>query len=353
LYNYFFWPRINYTIWVDMCHGFRIVKFKKAGRCIIIIKTFKFMATNFWKDKNVVITGGNGFLGKHLVTEIKSQNPKSIFIPERPEYDLRKYEDCLKAAKKGDIVIHLAANVGGIGYNREFPATLFDDNILMGTFMMMAARDAKVKKYVAMGTICAYPKFTPVPFKEENLWDGYPEETNAPYGLAKKMQLVQAASYRQQYGFNAIFLLPVNLYGPGDNFNPKSSHVIPALIKKFVEATKNGEKEVVVWGTGAASREFLYVDDAARAIMLATEKYDKSDPVNLGAGFEITIKDLANLIKDQTGFKGKITWDKTKPDGQPRRMLDVGRAKKEFGFAAKTPFRKGLKETIEWYKKNY
>lgn len=310
------------------------------------------MKTNFWKDKRVVITGGNGFLGKHLVAKIKSQNPESIFIPERPEYDLRRYEDCLKAAKKGDVVIHLAANVGGIGYNREFPATLFDDNILMGTFMMMAARDAKVKKYVAMGTICAYPKFTPVPFKEENLWDGYPEETNAPYGLAKKMQLVQAASYRQQFGFDAIFLLPVNLYGPGDNFDPKSSHVIPALIKKFVDATEKGEKEVVVWGSGKASREFLYVDDAARAIMLATEKYDKADPVNLGAGFEITIKDLANLIKDLTGFKGKIVWDKTKPDGQPRRMLDVSRAKKEFGFTASTSFENGLRETIDWYIKN-
>ncbi len=310
------------------------------------------MKTNFWKDKRVVITGGNGFLGKHLVEKIKSQNPKSIFIPERPEYDLRRYEDCLKAAKKVDIIIHLAANVGGIGYNREFPGTLFDDNILMGTFMMMAAREAKVKKYVALGTICAYPKFTPIPFKEENLWMGYPEETNAPYGLAKKMQLVQAQAYRQQFGFNAIFLLPVNLYGPGDNFDPKSSHVIPALIKKFVDATEKREKEVVVWGTGKASREFLYVEDAARAIMLATEKYDKPDPVNLGAGFEITIKDLVEKIKKLTGYNGKIVWDKTKPDGQPRRMLDTSRAKKEFGFTASTSFEKGLRETIDWYIKN-
>jgi len=272
-----------------------------------------------------------------------------VFVPDRSEYDLRKYEDCLKVAKKGDVIIHLAANVGGIGYNREFPATLFDDNILMGTFMMMAARDAGVKKYVALGTICAYPKFTPVPFKEENLWDGYPEETNAPYGLAKKMQLVQSEAYRQQYGFNSIFLLPVNLYGPGDNFDPKSSHVIPALIRKFVEAKENGDKEVVVWGTGKASREFLYVDDAAKAIMLATEKYNKSEPVNLGAGFEITIKDLANLIKKLTDYGGKIVWDREKPDGQPRRMLDVTKAKKEFGFQASTSFEDGLRKTIDWY----
>jgi GDP-L-fucose synthase len=262
-------------------------------------------------------------------------------------------------AKKGDVIIHLAANVGGIGYNREFPATLYDDNILMGTFMMMAARSAKVGKYVALATICAYPKFTPVPFKEKDLWNGYPEETNAPYGLAKKMQLVQSEAYRAQHGFNSICLFPVNLYGPGDNFNPKSSHVIPALIKKFVEAAKEeglrpvgptARREVVVWGTGKASREFLYVEDAAEGIVKATEKYNKSDPVNLGAGFEIKIRDLANLIKKHTGFKGKIVWDKTKPDGQPRRRLDVSLAKKEFGFAAKTSFDEGLKETIEWYK---
>jgi GDP-L-fucose synthase len=311
------------------------------------------MAKNFWTDKKVVITGGDGFLGRHLIAKIKAKGPKSIFIPEFPKYDLRKYEDCLEVAKKGDVIIHLAANVGGIGYNREFPATLFDDNILMGTFMMMAAKEAKVKKYVALGTICAYPKFTPVPFKEENLWYGYPEETNAPYGLAKKMQLVQAQAYRQQYGFNAIFLLPVNLYGPGDNFNPKSSHVIPALIRKFVEAKRSGEKEVVVWGTGNASREFLYVEDAAEALILATEKYNKSDPVNLGAGFEIKIRDLAELIKKLTGFKGKIVWDTTKPDGQPRRMLDVSLARKEFGFSAKTSFEKGLENTINWYTQNF
>jgi GDP-L-fucose synthase len=310
------------------------------------------MATNFWKDKRVVITGGNGFLGKHLVAQIEKNGPKSIFVPKSSEYDLRKYEDCFKVAQKGDLVIHLAANVGGIGYNREFPATLFEDNLLMGTFMMMAARDAKVEKYVALGTICAYPKFTPVPFKEEDLWNGYPEETNAPYGLAKKMQLVQAEAYRQQYGFDAIFLLPVNLYGPGDNFDPASSHVIPALIRKFVEATEEGKKEVVVWGSGKASREFLYVDDAAEAIIKAAEKYNKNEPVNLGAGFEITIKDLALLLKKLTGYKGKIVWDKTKPDGQPRRMLDVSRAKREFGFTASTSFEEGLRKTIDWYKNN-
>ena len=288
-------------------------------------------------------------MGKHLVAQVEKKGPKSIFVPKSSEYDLRKYEDCLKVAKKGDIIIHLAANVGGIGYNREFPADLFEDNILMGTFMMMAAREAKVEKYVALGTICAYPKFTPVPFKEENLWNGYPEETNAPYGLAKKMQLVQSEAYRQQYGFNSIFLLPVNLYGPGDNFDPKSSHVIPALIRKFVGATVKNENEVVVWGSGKASREFLYVDDAAEGIIKAAEKYNKSEPVNLGAGFEITIKDLANLLKKLTGYKGKIVWDREKPDGQPRRMLDVTRAKREFGFTASTSFEDGLRKTIEWY----
>jgi GDP-L-fucose synthase len=310
------------------------------------------MQNTFWTDKRVVVTGGDGFLGKHLVEKIKLQSPKSVFVPKFPEYDLRKYEDCLKVAKEGDVIIHLAANVGGIGYNREFPATLFDDNILMGTLMMMAAREAKVKKYVALGTVCAYPKFTPIPFKEENLWMGYPEETNAPYGLAKKMQLVQAVAYRQQYGFNAIFLLPVNLYGPGDNFNPKSSHVIPALIKKFVDAKRGNQDEVVVWGTGKASREFLYVEDAAEGIIRATEKYNKPDPVNLGTGFEITIKELAEMIKRLSGYQGKIVWDKTKPDGQPRRMLNVDRAKKEFGFTAETSFKEGLQKTIDWYLTN-
>lgn len=304
---------------------------------------------NYWSDKKVLITGGKGFLGLHLISKLKEFKPKLIRVADRDKYDLRKYEDCIRASKGIDVVIHLAAKVGGIGYNREYPADLYDDNILMGTFMMKAARVNKVKKYMALGTICAYPKFTPVPFKEDDLWNGYPEETNAPYGLAKKMQLVQGQSYRDQYGFNVIYLLPVNLYGPGDNFNPESSHVIPALIKKFIEAKSTNAKEVVVWGSGKATREFLYVKDAADGILMACEKYDKSDPVNLGAGFEISIKDLAEKIKEITGFKGLLVWDKTKPDGQPRRKLSVKRAKKEFGFEAKTKFDQGLKETVDWY----
>lgn len=308
---------------------------------------------NYWKNKKVLVTGGNGFLGKHLVKKIKEYKPKMIRIADTSKYDLRIYKDCLRASKGMDVVIHLAAKVGGIGFNREYPADLYEDNILMGTYMMKAARQNKVKKYLALGTICAYPKFTKVPFKEMDLWYGYPEETNAPYGLAKKMQLVQLEAYKQQYGFNGIYLLPVNLYGPGDNFDPKSSHVIPALIRKFVEAKNKNQKEVIVWGTGRASREFLYVGDAAEGIIKAVENYDKAEPVNLGAGFEITIKQLAQLIKRLTGYKGKIVWDKTKPDGQPRRMLDVSKAKREFGFKAQTPFSVGLENTINWYLQNY
>lgn len=310
------------------------------------------MDKEYWKDKIVLVTGGRGFLGTHLVNELKKLSPKKIITPKSSENDLREYGECLRVSKNVDVVIHLAANVGGIGYNLNNPAELFDDNILMSVNMMRAAKVNGVKKYLALGTICAYPKFTPVPFNEKDLWMGYPEETNAPYGLAKKMQLVQAQAYRQQYGFNAIFLLPVNLYGPGDNFNPKSSHVIPALIKKFVEAKEKGGKEVIVWGTGKPTREFLYVKDAAKGIILAVEKYDKPDPVNLGAGFEISIKELTELIGKLTGFKGKIVWDKSKPDGQPRRMLDVSKAKKEFGFEAQTKFEEGLKETINWYLQN-
>lgn len=309
------------------------------------------MSKNFWSDKKVLITGGNGFLGKHLIALLKEYKPGLIKIAERDEYDLREYKDCLRASHGMDIIIHLAAKVGGIGFNKEYPADLFDDNILMGVNMMRAAKINKIAKYVAIGTICAYPKFTKVPFKEKDLWMGYPEETNAPYGLAKKMQLVQAEAYKQQYGFNAIFLLPVNLYGPGDNFDPDSSHVIPALIKKFCDAKNNNKKEVVVWGTGSASREFLYVEDAAIGILKATESYDKTDPVNLGAGFEIKIKDLVSLIKKITKYSGKVVWDKSKPDGQPRRRLDVSKAKKEFGFVAKTSFADGLKNTVDWYTK--
>ena len=305
-----------------------------------------------WNGKKILVTGGAGFLGAFLVEKLKEKgvNEEDIRIPRSKDVDLRRWENCVNAVKDMDMVIHLAARVGGIGFNRTYPATLFYDNAIMGIQLMEAARQEGVAKFVAVGTVCAYPKYTPVPFKEDDLWDGYPEETNAPYGLAKKMLLVQSQAYRQQYGFNSIFLLPVNLYGPRDNFNPESSHVIPALIRKFTEALDDNKKEVVVWGTGKASREFLYVEDAARGIILATEKYDKSDPVNIGAGFEIKIKDLVELIADITGFQGKIRWDTTKPDGQPRRCLDVSRAKKEFGFEAKTDFREGLEKTIEWYK---
>lgn len=308
------------------------------------------MNNRFWSKKTVLVTGGAGFLGTKLVDRLQKLGTKKIIVPRYPEYDLRKLEDCLKITKKVDLVIHLAANVGGIGYNRDFPGTLFDDNILMGTFMMMAARQNKVKKYVALGTICAYPKFTRVPFKETDLWQGYPEETNAPYGLAKKMQLVQSKAYRDQFGFNSIFLLPVNLYGPGDNFDPKSSHVIPALIKKFVDANNDKKPQVEVWGSGRASREFLYVEDAAEGIILAAEKYNQEGPVNIGSGMEITIRDLVKKIKKLTGYNGKVMWDKTKPDGQPRRMLDISVAKKEFGFQARTNFDDGLQKTIDWYK---
>ena len=305
------------------------------------------------KKKNIIITGGAGFLGKHLVKKLKDRGCENLFIPTIENYDLRDLKDIKKMYKdfKADIVIHLAAIVGGIGANRENPGSFFYDNIIMGIQLMEQARLNNIEKFTAIGTICAYPKFSPIPFNEDNLWDGYPEETNAPYGLAKKMLLVQSQAYRQQYGFNSIFLLPVNLYGPGDNFNPKSSHVIPALIKKFYEAKINNLPEVTVWGTGNATREFLYVEDCAEAIVLATEKYDKPQPVNIGAGFEISIKDLAEKIKEITGFNGKIVWDTSKPDGQPRRCLDTSRAEKEFGFKAKTNFDEGLRNTIEWYGK--
>lgn len=303
----------------------------------------------FWNNKKVVVTGGAGFLGSNVVKKLITLGVKDIVIPRSNTYDLRSKEACAMVVKGADLVIHLAANVGGIGYNREYPGTLFYDNLLMGVHMMEESRKAGVKKFVAIGTICAYPKFAPIPFNERDLWDGYPEETNAPYGLAKKMMLVQSTAYRDQYNFNSIFLLPVNLYGPGDNFEPGSSHVIPALIKKFVEAKKNGLNRVEVWGDGSATREFCYVEDAAQGILLATEKYDKSDPVNIGAGFEISIKDLAEKIKSLAGYTGEIIWDTSKPNGQPRRMLDVSRAASEFGFTAKTTFDEGLSKTVNWY----
>lgn len=302
-------------------------------------------------DKKILVTGGAGFLGSYVVKKLLERGvPKeAITVPRSAEYDLRRMDMCKKIVQEQDIVIHLAATAGGIGLNRAHPGVLFYDNAIMGIQLIEAARLAGVKKIVVIGTICSYPKIIPVPFKEEDLWNGYPEETNAPYGLAKKMLLVQAQAYRQEYGLNAIYLLPINLYGPNDNFDPNSSHVIPALIRKIDEAKKSGSDFIDVWGSGKASREFLYVEDAAEGIVLATEKYDKGDPVNLGAGFEITIKDLVELVARLMEFKGEIRWDKLKPDGQPRRMLDVERAEKEFLFRAKTPFEIGLKKTIEWY----
>jgi len=309
---------------------------------------------SFWTNKRVIVTGGAGFLGRVVVAQLKAKGCRHITIPRSAQCDLRKTSAIRKlyAQAKPDVIIHLAAVVGGIGANRENPGKFFYDNLIMGVELMEQARQMGIPKFAAIGTICAYPKFCPVPFKEDNIWNGYPEETNAPYGLAKKMLLVQSQAYRQQYDFNSIYLLPVNLYGPGDNFSLTSSHVIPALIRKCVEAKARGDKQIVVWGTGKATREFLYVDDAARGIILAAEKYNSSEPVNLGAGFEISIKKLVELIVRLTKFKGEIVWDKTKPDGQPRRCLNTARAYKEFGFKAKMPFETGLKRTIAWYEQN-
>ena len=304
------------------------------------------------KTKRILITGGAGFLGKHVVKKLEKKGYKEIFVPRSKDYNLVEMEAVkrLYQEAKPDIVIHLAARVGGIGANMRNPGSFFYQNLMMGVQMMEQGRLFGVEKFVAIGTICAYPKFTPVPFKEEDLWNGYPEETNAPYGLAKKMFLVQSQAYRRQYGFNSIYLLPVNLYGPEDNFDPDYSHVIPALIKKVFDAKDKGERSIVVWGSGNPTREFLYVEDAAEGIVLATEKYNKADPINLGAGFEISIRELAGLICELAGFDGEIEWDVSKLDGQPRRCLDTSKAKEEFGFEARTDFRKGLRKTIEWYK---
>ena len=306
------------------------------------------------KNKHITVTGGKGFLGSHLLKKLKDSGCRHIKIADRPEYDLTDIADIRRMYEetKPQIVIHLAAKVGGIGFNQEKPAELFYDNLIMGTQLLHEAYLRNIEKFVALGTICAYPKFTPVPFKEEDIWNGYPEETNAPYGLAKKMMLVQSQAYRRQYGFNSIFLLPVNLYGPGDNFDPHSSHVIPALIKKCFDAIDAYNDKIEVWGTGSATREFFYVEDAAEAICMATDTYNKSEPVNIGAGFEISIKELTELIAKLTGFQGEIIWDKSKPDGQPRRMLDTTKALKEFMFTAKTNLTTGLIKTIDWYKEN-
>ena len=306
----------------------------------------------YWKDKRVIVTGGAGFLGKHVVEELKRVGCRDLFVPLHSDWNLtydNDVDELLRTRQPVDVVIHLAAVVGGIGANQAQPGKFFYDNLIMGTLLMEYARLYNVGKFVSIGTVCSYPKYTPVPFKEENLWDGYPEETNAPYGLAKKMLLIQGQAYRQQYGFNSIYLIPVNLYGPGENFNLETSHVIPALIRKCLE----GRNEVEVWGTGEATREFLYVEDAARAIVVAAELYNGNEPVNVGIGREIRIRDLVNLICKLTDFKGTVNWNTSKPDGQPRRKLDVSRAREYFGFEAQVELEEGLKRTIEWYKENY
>lgn len=312
------------------------------------------MASNFWKDRTVLLTGGHGFLGKQVISKLRQigLSEDRLFTFHRADFDLRKEEEVkrlFESKNNIDIVIHLAGDVGGIGYNKKFPGSVFYNNIMINTLVMEYSRLNKVQKFVGVGSVCSYPKFAHVPFKEVELWNGYPEETNASYGLAKKMMLVQGQAYREQFGFNAIHLLMINLYGPGDDFDLDNSHVIAGLIRKFIEGRKENRQEVVVWGTGQASREFLYVEDAAEAVVLAAEKYNKPDPVNVGAGFEISIKKLVDLVARLTEYKGKIIWDKSKPDGQPRRCLDTSKVEKEFGFKAKTPLEEGLKKTIDWY----
>lgn len=308
---------------------------------------------SFWTNQRVIVTGGAGFLGSYVVRELQKCGA-DVYTADRNNYDLRQEADVARMYHDypATMVIHLAATVGGIGINREHPGSFFYDNLMMGVHTMEHARRVGVDKFVAIGTICAYPKYTPIPFKEDDLWNGYPEETNAPYGLAKKMLLVQSQAYRQEYDFNSIYLLPVNLYGPGDNFDPRSSHVIPALIKKCIDAQEAGADHITAWGDGSPTREFLYVEDAARGIVLAAERFNDPDPVNLGSSNEISIKDLTNLIVELTGFKGDVRWDTSKPNGQPRRKLDVSRAKERFGFKSSTEFRDGLARTIEWYRQN-
>jgi len=307
--------------------------------------------TDFFRDRRVLVTGGAGFLGHHVCERLRAAGGDPI-VPRSTEYDLTSEADAARLVTdaRPEIVMHLAARVGGIGANQRNPGAYFYDNLVMGAFMMEQSRRAGVEKFLQLGTICSYPKFTPVPFREENLWDGYPEETNAPYGIAKKALLVQAQSYREQYGFNAIYLLPVNMYGPRDNFDLESSHVIPALVRKMVEGQERGDEEIVLWGDGTPSREFLYVDDCAEGLLLAMERYDKPEPVNLGAGFEITIRELAELIQELTGYEGRLVWDTSRPNGQPRRSLDTSRAEREFGFKARTGFREGLERTIEFFR---
>ncbi len=308
---------------------------------------------DFWENRRVVVTGGSGFLGSHIVDRLQALGCEHVFVPRRAGYDLTEGEAARRLFQdtRPDIVIHLAAQVGGIGANRENPGLFFYANMIMGVQMIEEARKQGVEKFVQLGTICAYPKFTPVPFREEDLWIGYPEETNAPYGVAKKALLVQLQAYRDQYGFPGIYLLPVNLYGPCDNFDPASSHVIPALIQKMVDARDAGDEAVTLWGTGEASREFLYVDDCARGVLLAAEHYGDAEPVNLGTGMEIRIRELAELIAAEVGFEGELVYDSSKPDGQPRRCLDITRAYERFGFRAHTPFRDGLRATVEWYER--